>query len=96
MSYFYDDCSGLPSGAPCWPDTPSKGRLVGVTYGGGSDGTYYKYDALGKIVTNHQRQGIKDYATKYTYNLADDIKFEQRGNYCQQCLERIFQEFLDV
>jgi RHS repeat-associated protein len=81
VNYFYDDYSTLPSGAPTWPGTPSKGRLIGVTYGTGSDGTYYKYDASGRIVTNHQRQGIKNYATTYNYNLAGGVTFEQRGNY---------------
>jgi RHS repeat-associated protein len=79
--YFYDDYSTLPSGAPSWPGTPSKGRLTGITYGTGSEGTYYKYDVAGRIVTNHQRQGIKDYATTYAYNLAGGVTFEQRGNY---------------
>lgn len=81
VNLFYDGYSGMPSGAPSWPGTPSKGRLTGVTYGTGSDGTYYKYDAAGRIVTNHQRQGIKNYATTYNYNLADGVTFEQRGNY---------------
>jgi RHS repeat-associated protein len=81
VKYFYDGYSGMPPGAPSWPGTPSKGRLTGVTYGTGADGTYYKYDAAGRIVTNHQRQGIKDYATNYTYNLADEVTFEQRGNF---------------
>jgi len=78
--YFYDDYSTLPSGAPTWPGTPSKGRLIGVTYGSGSDGTYYKYDALGGIATNHQRQGTANYATTYTYNLAGAETVESRGN----------------
>jgi len=81
VSYFYDDPSGLPSGAPIWTGMPSKGRLIGVTYGSGSEGTYYKYDVAGRIVTNHQRQGIKNYATTYNYNLAGGVTFEQRGGY---------------
>src|SRR5262249_26581962 len=28
VNYFYDDYSGMPSGAPSWPGTPSKGRLT--------------------------------------------------------------------
>ena len=78
--YFCDDYSTLPSGAPAWSGTPSKGRLIGVTYGSGSEGTYYKYDAAGRIVTNHQRQGTSNYATTYTYNLAGGVKGEDRGN----------------
>jgi hypothetical protein len=61
--YFYDDYSTAPSGAPAWPGTPSKGRLIGVTYGTGSDGTYYKYDTTGRVATNHQRMGTSNYAT---------------------------------
>ncbi len=78
--YFCDDYSTLPSGAPAWSGTPSKGRLIGVTYGSGSEGTYYKYDAAGRIVTNHQRQGTSNYATTYTYNLAGGVKREDRGS----------------
>jgi RHS repeat-associated protein len=77
---FYDDYSTLPSGAPSWPDTPSKGRLIGVTYGTGSDGTYHQYDDAGRIVTNHQRMGSSNYVTRYTYNLADAVLTEKRRN----------------
>jgi RHS repeat-associated protein len=80
VSYFYDGYSSLPSGAPSWPGTPSKGRLVGVTYGTGSEGTYHQYDARGRIVTNHQRMGTANYVTKYTYNLADGVLTERRGS----------------
>src|SRR5262249_48208974 len=79
VNYFYDDYSTLPSGAPSWPGTPSKGRLTGVTYGPGSEGTYYKYDAAGRIVTNHQRMGTSNYATAYFYNLAGAVTREERG-----------------
>jgi RHS repeat-associated protein len=79
VRYFYDGYSALPSGAPTWPGTPSKGRLTGVTYGSGSDGTYYKYDVLGRIATSNQRQGTANYATIYEYNLAGNITNESRG-----------------
>jgi RHS repeat-associated protein len=79
VNYFYDDYSALPSGAPSWPGTPSKGRLIGVTYGPGSEGTYYKYDAAGRIVTNHQRMGTSNYATAYFYNRAGAVTREERG-----------------
>jgi RHS repeat-associated protein len=80
VNSFYDEYSALPSGAPAFSGTPSKGRLVGVTYGGGSEGTYYKYDAAGRVVTNHQRQGTANYVTSYTYNLAGDVTVEARGS----------------
>ena len=80
VSYFYDGYTGLPSGAPSWSGTPSKGRLIGVTYGPGSEGTYYKYDAAGRIVTNHQRLGTSNYVTTYFYNLAGAVTREDRGS----------------
>jgi len=79
VNYFYDDYSGLPTGAPSWSGTPSKGRLIGVTYGTGSEGTYYKYDAAGRIVTNHQRMVTSNYASAYFYNLASAVTREERG-----------------
>jgi RHS repeat-associated protein len=79
VKYFYDSYSGLPSGAPTWSGAPSKGRLVGVTYGSGSEGTYYKYDAAGRVVTNLQRQGTSNYITDYEYNLAGAVTIEHRG-----------------
>jgi RHS repeat-associated protein len=80
VNYFYDVYTGMPSGAPTFPGTPSKGKLVGVTYGTGSEGTYYKYDAAGRVVTNHQRQGTSNYVTTYVYNLAGSVTREDRGN----------------
>ena len=90
MNYFYDDYTGLPSGAPSFPSTPSKGRLIGATYGTGAEGTYYKYDAAGRIATNHQRQGTSNFATNYTYNLAGGLTREQRGNY----INNVWKEYL--
>jgi RHS repeat-associated protein len=90
VNYFYDDYSTLPSGAPTWTGTPSKGKLIGVTYGPGSEGTYYKYDAAGRIVINHQRQGTSNYATNYTYNLAGGLTREQRGNYVNNIWKEYF------
>jgi RHS repeat-associated protein len=80
VKYFYDDYSKLPIGAPTWPGTPSKGMLIGVTYGTGSDGTYYKYDALSRIVTNHQRMGTSNYSTAYFFNRAGAVTREERGS----------------
>jgi RHS repeat-associated protein len=80
VNYFYDDYTGMPSGAPSFPGTPSKGRLTGVTYGPGSEGAYYKYDAAGRVVTNHQRLGASNYVTTYSYNRAGAVIQENRGN----------------
>jgi RHS repeat-associated protein len=90
--YFYDKYSGMQSGAPNWSGTPSKGRLVGVTYKGGSEGTYSKYDAFGRIVTNHQRQGIANYVTTYTYNRADAVTREDRGSPARRRNQMIYDE----
>jgi subtilisin len=90
--FFYDDYTVLPVGAPRWPGTPSKGRLIGVTYGNGSEGTYYKYDALGRIVINHQRQGTLNYATSYVYNRAGDVTREDRGNPARRRTEMLYDE----
>jgi RHS repeat-associated protein len=80
VNNFYDDYSAVAhlSGAPSWPGTPSKGRPIGVTYGVGSEGTYHKYDALGGVLTNHQRQGNTNYVTNYTYNRAGAVTREER------------------
>jgi RHS repeat-associated protein len=89
VTYFYDDYSTLPGGGPTWPtwscggqtlpNTPVKGRLIGVTYGTGSDGTYYRYDATGKIIGNLQRMGTPNFVTRYTYNLAGAVLEACRG-----------------
>ncbi len=89
VSYFYDDYSTLPGGGPTWPtwscggqtlpNNPVKGRVIGVTYGTGSDGTYYRYDAAGRIIGNLQRMGTPNFVTRYAYNLADAVLEECRG-----------------
>ena len=83
VNYFYDGYTGLPSGAPTFPGTPSKGRMVGITYGSGSAGTYYKYDDAGRVVTNHQRIGNANYVTAYFFNLVDAVTREDRGGSSQ-------------
>jgi len=92
VDYFYDKYSGLQSGAPDWSGTPSKGRLVGVTYNGGSEGTYYKYDPVGRIVINHQRQGTANYATAYFYNLEDAVTREDRGSPARRRTQMFYDE----
>jgi len=92
VNYFYDNYSALRPGSPSWPGTPSKGRLIGVTYGTGSDGTYYKYDAAARIVTNHQRQGTTNYVTAYTYNRAGAVTREDRGSPARRRNEMSYDE----
>ena len=81
INYFYDSQS-LPSGAPssASPDSYSRGystgRLVAVTYGGGSTGDYYGYDAAGRSVLQIQRTGSVNYRTSASYNVAGTLLTE--------------------
>lgn len=82
VKYFYDSQS-LPAGAPSIssPDFYSRGystgRLVAVTYGGGSAGDYYGFDAAGRSVQKIQQTGNINYPTTATYNLVDALTFER-------------------
>lgn len=75
VSYFYDR-QGLPLGAPPLARDNSAGRLVAVTYGGGSAGDYYAYDAGGRSVLKIQQTGGMNYTVGATYNLAGAITSE--------------------
>ena len=76
VKYFYD--SRLPSDAP--PNfTPAfaTGRLSAVTYGGGSLGDYYSYDAMSRVTTKYQQTGGINYKVgPVIYNLAGNITSE--------------------
>lgn len=79
--YYYDDYSLLPAGTPALSGGATKGKLLGVRHGStGTDGTYYKYDQVGRIITNHQRTGAANNATTYEYNLSGSVTAETRGN----------------
>lgn len=80
VNYYYDDYSKLPSGAPSLAGGTPKGRLIGATYGGGAQGTYYQYDTIGRIAKSQQLVGAGSYPTTYTYNLASGVLREQRKN----------------
>jgi RHS repeat-associated protein len=58
--------------------------LIGVIYGSGTEGTYYKYDAEGKIIISCKRAGTSNYQTGYKYNLAggvtDEVRSDRRKN----------------
>src|SRR5713226_7948449 len=69
INYFYDSAS-LPSGAPTFDRGYANGRLVAVTYGGGSAGTYRGYDALGRVVGQYQQTDSVNYQVEASYNLA--------------------------
>jgi YD repeat-containing protein len=80
VNYFYDNYSTLPGGAPTISGGRPVGRLIGVTYGGGSQGAYYKYDAVGRISASYQRQDATNYQTAYKYNLAGNVTTETRSD----------------
>src|SRR4030095_10890819 len=69
VNYFYDNQT-LPSGAPSFTRGASAGRLVAATYGGGSEGTYYAYDSLGRTTLEYQRTGAVSYLIQASYNRA--------------------------
>lgn len=74
VAYFYD-AQNLPPGAPSLDRGLSKGRLVAITYGGGSEGAYYGgYDELGRVTRSLQRTDGQDYSfPSYTYDLAGNL-----------------------
>ena len=66
VNYFYD-AQTLPGGAPSFSRDYSSGRLVAVTYGGGSAGTYRGYDELGRVVRQYQQTDSVNYLVEATY-----------------------------
>ena len=54
----------------------STGRLVAVTYGGGSEGTYRGYDQMGRVVTQYQRTDSVNYLVEATYR-ANSALYQQ-------------------
>jgi RHS repeat-associated protein len=75
VNYFYD-AQALPAGAPSFDRGKSTGRLVAVTYGGGSQGNYYGYDSLGRVLRKFQQTGVTNYQTQATYNKAGAVTGE--------------------
>ena len=76
VSYFYDSQTFSFSGAPTFSRGSSIGRLVAVTYGGGSAGDYYGYDAAGRSVLKIQQTGGINYQTSAAYNPAGELLTE--------------------
>jgi RHS repeat-associated protein len=66
VAYFYDSQT-LPSGAPSYTHGSSVGRLLAVTYGGGSAGTYRGYDGLGRVVRQYQQTDSVNYLVEASY-----------------------------
>jgi YD repeat-containing protein len=69
VNYFYD-AQSLPSGAPSFTRGSATGRLVAVTYGGGSAGDYFAYDGLGRNNLKIQQTGGINYQTSAVFNRA--------------------------
>jgi len=66
INYFYD-AQTLPGGAPSFSRGYSIGRLVAVTYSGGSAGTYRGYDELGRVIRQYQQTDSVNYLVEATY-----------------------------
>ena len=70
VSYLYDS-DAFPTGAPSpFNRGSSTGRLVAVNYGGGSQGDYFGYDELGRVVRKTQRLGSINFPMTASYNRA--------------------------
>lgn len=64
---FYYDSQTLPTGAPSFDRGFATGRLVAVTYGGTSAGTYRGYDQMGRVVRQYQRTDSVNYLVEASY-----------------------------
>jgi RHS repeat-associated protein len=73
---FFYDSQTLPNGAPSFTPGASTGRLVAMTYGGGSAGDYFGYDALGRSSLKIQQMGGINYQASATYNRAGALVTE--------------------
>jgi YD repeat-containing protein len=52
----------------------AQGRLTAMTYGtNSSTGSYYSYDAMGRVTTSYQRIDAQTYQMSYGYNLAGEL-----------------------
>ena len=68
--HYYYDSQTLPSGAPSYDHGYVSGRLIGMTYGTGANGTYFGYDSMGRVKEQRQVTDGNTYSLSYTYNLA--------------------------
>lgn len=75
---YYYDSQTLPSGHPTFTPSNSVGRLIAMTYGGGAAGTYFNYDANGRVTSQWQVTGSSaaTYALSYSYNYAGQLTSE--------------------
>ncbi len=75
VAYFYD-AQSLPGGAPTFSRGYSTGRLVAVTYSGGSAGNYFGFDALGRTLRKIQQTDSVNYLTEGSYNVSGAMTSE--------------------
>jgi len=73
VKYFYDTQT-LPAGAPTFDRGYATGRLVGVTYGTGSAGTYRGYDARGAVLRQYQQTDAVNYLAEAVYSLSGSMQ----------------------
>jgi RHS repeat-associated protein len=69
VAYFYD-AQTLPTGAPSFVRGAATGKLVAVTTGGTSVGSYYGYDGLGQTLRRIQQTDSVNYLVEAAYNKA--------------------------
>jgi RHS repeat-associated protein len=73
VNYKYDT-QPLPTGFPAGFDRGySTGRLVAVTYGETSAGSYTGYDQLGRVMSSYQQTDSQNYGFGYVYNRASEM-----------------------
>jgi YD repeat-containing protein len=82
--YKYDGQS--LTGAPSFTRGSSIGRLVAVTYGTGSAGSYQGYDQLGRVNVSYQQTDSQNYGFSYGYNLASEVQGITRQRREGSCL----------
>ena len=74
VSYKYDNQA--LTGGPSFAVGSSIGRLIAVTYGAGSAGSYQGYDKLGRVNVSYQQTDSQNYGFGYGYNLASEMTSE--------------------
>ena len=75
VGYFYDSQT-LPDGKPTYTRGASIGKLVAISYGGGSAGDFYGFDAIGRAVLKIQQTGGVNYQTSASYNVSGALRSE--------------------
>lgn len=73
VNLYYDNQT-LPAGAPNLEHGASLGKLLAVTYGGGSAGSYFGFDAIGRTNQSAQMTDGQKYEMSYGYNLTGIMK----------------------